>query len=129
MVAAFFSIGSMLIAGWWTRRKDRAGIGDPEEFEDDVEDFVRPVVRDEPVEVEQTYQTPSYSTPSYSRPVTPAAPAAPTQANVDPLTLDARTRYKMMKSQSRFSSSARNNLWGGGHGSAYGARREEERDY
>jgi hypothetical protein len=114
MAVAFFSVGAMMISGWWTRRKDRAGV--VEEQEEEVEEFMEPV------------RTPSYpvndvpvqSNYEQARPVTPT---------VDPLTLDARTRYRLMKSQGRFSSTARNNLWGGGAGSAYGQPREEGRDY
>ncbi|OGJ43563.1 hypothetical protein A2974_02150 [Candidatus Peregrinibacteria bacterium RIFCSPLOWO2_01_FULL_48_20] len=98
MVLAFASIGLMIIAGWMARRKE-------DEENDNVEDVLEAAAPVTPV-----------STPSYSVPVTGMA-ARPT---VDPLTLDARTRYKMMRSQGRYSSNAQNNLWGSGAGSAFG---------
>ena len=114
-----------MISGWWVRRKEKAG-GGAEEGEDDMEDVapapVRAFVEQEqpglrPV---QTASRPLYTEPTYAqdRP----APAAP----VDPLTLDAKTRYKMLQSQGRYSSTARNNLWGSGSGSAYGRVNRED---
>ena len=67
---------------------------------------------------------PSSTTPAYQRPS--SGPASSTRAGqygagsgVDPLTLDAKTRYKMMKSQARYSQTAQKNLWGGGQESAF----------
>ncbi len=139
MVVAFVSIGAMMISGWWTRRKEKAG-GEVEEREDDLEDTMVEPVMDEDVPVEtSSYNQPNYSQPSYSTPQErPAysgssyvrANETPTaQQGVDPLTLDPKTRYKMMQSQNRYSSAARNNVWGSGSGSAYGARRREDSQY
>lgn len=121
MIIAFFSIGALMISGWWVRRKERAGVGD-EEPEYEVEDSARPVTTpSESIPVESSYETPYYE---------PARPSvAQTAQEVDPLTLDARTRYKMMKAQGHYSSSARNNLWGGNRtGTPYGVQRAVEED-
>ena len=124
MAIAFFSVGAMMISGWWTRRKDRSGVEEEQVMEEFTEPIATPVqapsypVSEVPVQT-NTYEQARPAAPSYGTP----------QSTVDPLTLDARTRYRLMKSQGRFSSTARNNLWGGGQGSAYGVRREEERDY
>ena len=104
MVLAFASIGMMIIAGWVARRK--------EDEEDDKEEDI----------LEEVTPVPTYSVPSYSAPVSsiPSRPTYGANQSVDPLTLDARTRYKMMRSQGRYSSNAQNNLWGSGAGSAFG---------
>jgi len=72
--------------------------------------------------LEEVTPVPTYSVPSYSAPVSsiPSRPTYGANQSVDPLTLDARTRYKMMRSQGRYSSNAQNNLWGSGAGSAFG---------
>lgn len=136
MVVAFVSIGTMIIAGWLARKKEN-------EEEDDVEDIMSDVM---PVEAPVSHAMPSYSVPISSTPVTPSyqmparpasayqqssfttpvAPVAP--AGVDPLTLDARTRYKMMQSQGRYSSNAKTNLWGSGRGSAFSRPVDETQD-
>lgn len=128
MIAAFLSIGALMISGWWVRRKEKA-LGGAEEREDDLEDaFVEPVRAAETVPV-QTASRPLYTEPIQDRPAygatRPVAEPVAT-APVDPLTLDAKTRYKMLQSQGRYSSTARNNLWGSGGGSAYGRGRVEE---
>lgn len=124
MVVAFASIGVMILAGYLVRRKEGSE-------EDDVEDILS----------EATPVTPAYSTPvtpsptpNYSVPVssTPAAsvsrPAYSGGSSVDPLTLDPRTRYKMMRSQTRYSQNAQSNLWGGGTGSAFSRANRVESD-
>ncbi len=147
MVVAFASIGAMMISGWWTRRKEKAG-GETEERENEMEDTMAEPVMDEEVPVEtSSYSQPSYSQPTYSQPSYSTPQERPaysgssyvranetpaTQHGVDPLTLDPKTRYKMMQSQNRYSSAARNNVWGSGGGSAYGAARrrmEEDSQY
>lgn len=135
MILAFFSIGALMISGWWVRRKERAG-GEGDEQEYEMEDSARPLATpSEAIPVETVYETPYYEPvrPAYSvapvAPVAPATPVAQAAHEVDPLTLDARTRYKMMKAQGHYSASARNNLWGGSRtGSPYGARRPLEED-
>ncbi|MEK7146385.1 MAG: hypothetical protein AAB802_04380 [Patescibacteria group bacterium] len=108
LIFAFVSVGILIVGGYLANRRA------PKEVE-------------EPEEEEAEYSSP-ISTPSYSSPMptyTPPAPAAPsssvsplfnnsTPSGVDPLTLDARTRYRMMNS------SARTNLWQ--------RQRSEERD-
>lgn len=136
MMTAFFSIGALMIAGWWVNRKEKAvAAGGGEEREDDgFEDtYVAPVRASEEVPVETAsrplYTQPSFNTvqerPAYSQPVQQAA------TPVDPLTLDAKTRYKMLKSQGHYSPNARNNLWGSGSGSAFGrpTRVEDDNQY
>lgn len=133
MMTAFFSIGALMISGWWVNRKEKAG-GEVEEREDELEDtYTAPVYASEDVPVETAsrplYQ-PSFNTvqdrPAYSQPIQPVQQATP----VDPLTLDAKTRYKMLKAQGHYSPNARNNLWGSGSGSAFGrATREEDNQY
>lgn len=107
MIVAFVSIGVMAIAGWWTRRTES-------EDEDNVEDIMQ---NQEPVRVvTPTYNAQTYTVPTYSAPVTPNNNSA--DDSVDPLTLDAKTRYKMMRSQGQhYSPSARNNFWGSQNGS------------
>ncbi|MEK9159873.1 MAG: hypothetical protein AAB383_04040 [Patescibacteria group bacterium] len=125
MIVAFLSIGALMISGWWTRRKEKAeqgtlASGEGEEREDDLEDaYVAPVTSSRPL-YEPTQERPQYAAPRAVEP-TPA-PTAP----VDPLTLDAKTRYKMLQSQGRYSSTARNNLWGSGGGSAYGRSNRDD---
>lgn len=52
--------------------------------------------------------------PSYSAPSRVPSPRTENSSdeNVDPLTLDAKTRYKMMRSQQRRSTDSQGNLWG-----------------
>lgn len=108
MMMAFFSVGLMMISGYMTRRNEK---NESEELEPYVDDA--PVATPAPTVVPQSYAA--------AAPVGPQATVSPTPSPaVDPLTLDARTRYRMMQSQQRYSSGARNNLWGSGTGSAYG---------
>lgn len=129
MLVAFGSIGVMIIAGWVAHKKELAG------KYDDIDDVftnpepAKPVTSFTPKPAPNLSSTPraTYSTPSVSSSTpTPRPAPRPTPepysgggAGVDPLTLDAKTRYKMMQSQQRYSSGARNNLWGSGNGSAY----------
>lgn len=127
MLIAFGSIGVMIVAGWIAYKKEKAG------KYDDIDDvFVNPEPEQKPVTTFTPRQAPSLSSTPRSTYSTPSAPSTPTpstrptpepysggNSGVDPLTLDAKTRYKMMKSQQRYSAGARNNLWGGGGGSAY----------
>ncbi|MFA6023865.1 MAG: hypothetical protein WC777_01445 [Candidatus Gracilibacteria bacterium] len=127
MVAAFISIGALMISGWWVRRKEKAG-GGMEDRENELEDFMATPVAPAPMP-SYSVPTPSYVVPVQDRiPQPQVQPAPQAQVPVDPLTLDARTRYKMMKSQGHYSSSARNNLWGSGSGSAFGRQARIEED-
>ncbi len=129
MMIAFFSIGALMISGWWVNRKEKSASG-TEEGEDDLEDAYVAPVRAETVPV-QTASRPLYEPaftqdrPTYAAPRAVEPTPAPT-APVDPLTLDAKTRYKMLQSQGRYSSTARNNLWGSGSGSAYGRANRDD---
>ena len=106
MVIAFASIGMMIIAGWIARRKESE-----EEAQTAAEDILEettPVIQ---------VSVPTYNAPTY--PVT-SRPTYGASQSVDPLTLDPRARYKMLRSQGRYSTSAQGNLWGSGAGSAFG---------
>lgn len=131
MVLAFGALGMMAISGWWTQRTEHE--------EDDVEDFMRPVESTPAAPSVLTY-SPDYepsreptrvSPPSYSAPLNSnASGSSQATSGVDPLTLDPKTRYKIMRSQGRYSSAAQNNLWGSGTGSAYSSRQGDyENDY
>ncbi|MFA5793222.1 MAG: hypothetical protein WC897_05150 [Candidatus Gracilibacteria bacterium] len=115
MMVAFLSVGLMMIAGYFAKKYEKNEAEETLEFN----------VEEQNVEPAQsTYASPS--TASYQNPPTYSPSAGhqiPVQTSltdkVDPLTLDVKTRYKMMQSQTRYSSSARGNLWGGGNGSAF----------
>lgn len=115
MMVAFAAVGMMLISGYMIRRKES-------EESEELEAYIEPVMEQARPAVSPVFTpmpTPSaYSAPSYSAPQPVQVTPAP--AGVDPLTLDAKTRYRMMQSQNRYSSSARGNLWGSGNGSPYG---------
>lgn len=124
MILAFLSIGTLMISGWWVRRKERSAGAEGEEREYEMEDIITPMpIPSESIPVE-TIVAPSYQAARNF------APNMVKEPEIDPLTLDARTRYKMMKAQGgQHSPSARNNLWGGNrNGSPYSARRPLEED-
>lgn len=105
MMLAFFFVGTLIISGWLTRRKEK-------EEKDEIEEFLSPQASGV-----QTYDQASLNVPPSS-----------VEPFVDPLTIDPRTRYKMMQSKTRLSTAARNNFWGSGSGSAFARlnRVEEE---
>ena len=114
MLIAFASIAFMVIAGYLANRREQKG-----EYDEDIEDImtnVEPVQTVQPMP--QPILQPTYSAP-ISRPVqtvraTPQPelrPQADSEFNGDPLTLDAKTRYKMMRQQMRKSQEAQSNLW------------------
>jgi len=114
MMMAFLSAGLMVISGYFARKYEAVHGEEAELF---VEE-----------EMPQSYATPMPS--SYAAPERRvqsslmdmgAGEGAGVGSGVDPLTLDAKTRYKMMQSQMRYSSSAKTNLWGSGRGSAFGS--------
>lgn len=112
MVITFASIGMMIIAGWIARHKEG------EEGEEWAQTPADAEVMKEATSLgtmNRPTSAPIYTAPSYSISPRPA---------VDPLTVDARTRYKMLRSQGRYSSSAQNNLWGSGAGSAFGQQNQ-----
>lgn len=145
MVIAFASIGIMLISGWVTYRREKAG-----KFED-IEDFMTNPTTDvfEPANQNLSSSGLGYS-PSRATTATLARPngaygggvnssnkpsvsssavgAVGAPDGVDPLTIDAKTRYKMIRSQARYSGNAKRNLWGGGQGSAFGKLNQVEAD-
>lgn len=139
MLIAFASIAVMIISGWMTHRKEKAGKFDdiddfmtnptPANIEAEQSSYARPITTS-PRPAQSLSQTPTHT--EYSRPTpSPTRNEVPVQSNdssrpaygsgsgVDPLTLDPKTRYKMMRSQARYSSAAKKNLWGSGGGSAY----------
>jgi len=132
MMTAFVAIAVMVIAGWITHRKEKAG------GYEDIDDFMMNPGANDAIDMEEraVANYPGYEVPTVvsepSRPaarpvvrasVTPSMAPRPSTMSapdgVDPLTLDAKTRYKMMRSQSRYSDSAKKNLWGSGQGSAF----------
>jgi hypothetical protein len=94
MLVAFISIGFMVSSGWLTHRREKKG-----EFDEEMEDFMvapEPAPAPEPIQHIQSATKPlTYGT-----------------YEGDPLKLDAKTRYKMMKQQQRRSTNAQENLWG-----------------
>jgi len=147
MTLAFLSIGTLIIGGWWAKRKEASGeyaqrekeIEEAEEAEEAQAAAASiQAVQPEPVPVMHTqplYSPTPQATPQYEAPQTqvipdyePVRPEPVTPSNVDPLTLDAKTRYKLMKQRERQSSHSRNNLWAGAKDRpAYGAKRTERR--
>jgi hypothetical protein len=113
MMTAFFAVGAMMISGWMTRRKES-------EESVEMEAYV------EPVEVERAAAVSPVFTPMPNPQPVGAEPGL--RPVVDPLTLDAKTRYRMMQAQDRYSARARTNLWGSGNGSPYGAGRSADQD-
>ncbi len=93
MFLAFTGIGLMMISGWMAHRREKN-----ESFEETEEVFTNPTLE-----------------PTRMTSVSPAA----SSVQADPLTLDPKTRWKMMRSQTRYSQAAKNNLWGGGGASAF----------
>lgn len=149
MSVAFISVGSLLIAGWWAKRKEQSG--DYEKHEKELEEAevaaaaMQAIPTPEPEPIQVMHQQPMQSSyrrvqeaTHYSEPpranaydYEPVRPEPMPTSDVDPLTLDARARYKLMKQRSQQSGHAQNNLWGGGtsklQGPAYGADRTERR--
>lgn len=98
MFVAFMSLGIMLISGYLARRKDSEEEPEPIEMVNEI-----PEPMPSPVQ-------------SYERPHVSPQPAS----SVDPLTLDPKTRYKMMQAQMRqnqSTSGAPANYWGSGSNS------------
>lgn len=111
MFVSFVSLAILVTAGLLTHRKEKNG-----EHEDDIEDIM---TNAEPVET--PVSTPQYSHAASTRPLySPTQTSRPTSPysrpegayQGDPLQLDAKTRYKMMKSQARRQEAAQSNLWG-----------------
>ena len=109
MMMAFLSAGLMVISGYFARKYE-ATHGEETEF------FVEEEVPSAPVSAPNSYAMPERRVQSSLMDLSAGA-----GEGVDPLTLDAKTRYKMMQSQMRYSSSAKTNLWGSGKGSAFGS--------
>lgn len=106
LIFAFVSIGILIVGGYLANRRAPKEVEEPEE----EEAYSAPISTPSYTSPMPTYTPP---TPSYSSPTpTPSSASIPT--GVDPLTLDARTRYRML------SSNARTNLWQ--------RHRSEERD-
>jgi hypothetical protein len=103
MFVAFMSLGIMLVSGYLARRKDSEEEPEPIEMVNEIPEIT---------------PTQSYTAPvqAYERPH-----VSPQQvSSVDPLTLDPKTRYKMMQAQMRqnqITSGAPANYWGSGSNS------------
>jgi hypothetical protein len=151
MLFAFASISVMVISGWMTHRREKAGKFDEIDADELMQNPVgagiaRPVASPiaSPIASPDTeifepgatyssgYQRPtgaysgngvtgSVGLENGSRRSTVSSTAGSTVGStenpgggVDPLTLDAKTRYKMLRAQQRRSESAKTNLWGNG---------------
>lgn len=100
MFVAFMALGVMLVTGYLSRRKDSEEEPEPIEMVNEIPE-VAPV---------QSYTAPVQS---YERPHVSPQQTSP----VDPLTLDPKTRYKMMQAQMRQNQSTSGtpaNYWGSG---------------
>lgn len=93
MMLAFASSGVMLLTGYWAHRKEKT------EEPEDIADLFEPMEAEPQVAASVPVQQPLQST---VRPLT--------TFSGDPLTLDARTRYKMMKRAESMSQDR--NYWG-----------------
>lgn len=126
MTFAFISLGLMALSGWLSRNKEDA---ESEEVIEDFEERIPPVmrsyeaplhpeaIRSEPMDV--PVQT-SFSQPRAQASSTPAPYSGGATPSVDPLTLDPRTRYKLMQSRMRKEGTIHSgpNFWGNGSGTA-----------
>jgi hypothetical protein len=140
MTVAFLSIGTMIIAGWWAKRKESSGEYEKREQEiaeaeaaAEAERAAQPVQVMQSQPMQQRPMPSSYNAPAPqpAQPVQTYQPVQPERgpgADVDPLTLDAKTRYKLMKQRMRQSETARGNYWGAKPAAEpYGANRSERR--
>lgn len=140
MTVAFLSVGTLLIAGWWAKRKEKSG--EYEQREKAIADAEEEARAVEAVQPFTPTPMPRHDYGTYEAPVddyvpvvdTPSTPAYAPQidhASVDPLTLDPKERYRLLKQRQRQSSHAQNNLWGGGSRAyerpAYGADPSQRR--
>ncbi|MBT4384970.1 hypothetical protein HOD30_04465 [Candidatus Peregrinibacteria bacterium] len=122
MLMTFGALAVMLIAGYVTYRRELKMEDETEDIEDIMTNAepvlvnpeptftpaARPISRPTPVDVSEAVppSIPARANSPYSRPAG--------AYGGDPLQLDAKTRYKMMKSRERQSKNAEGNLWGGG---------------
>ena len=120
MTFAFISLGLMALSGWLSRNKEDAVseevITDVEEPSYEAPRYTTPV-QSEPMDV--PVQT-SFSQPRAQASSTPAPYSGGATPSVDPLTLDPRTRYKLMQSRMRKEGTIHSgpNFWGNGSGTA-----------
>ncbi len=129
MTFAFITTGLMMIAGWFSRNK-------VEETEEVLE------YEEEEVQEDRPFAGPSYASYEQARPVSspvsapvqdipvqtsyaqPTAQPTPVAASGDPLTMDAKTRYKLMQARLRSQNGSVHygggnaNFWGGRNGSS-----------
>lgn len=127
MTFAFLMSGFMMLAGWLSSRKETNE--EEEVYEEDVEDVEiedRPFAGPSPLPSYTQERVSSAFQPTYSQPAVQEQPVAAAPANVDPLTMDAKTRYRLMQSRLRQEGqggsmhygSGSSNLWGGQHNRA-----------
>lgn len=121
MTFAFISLGLMALSGWLSRNKEDSVseevITDVEEPSYEAPRYTAPVrpeatVRSEPMDVpvQTSFTQPKAQTSSNPAPYSGGA------GSVDPLTLDPRTRYKLMQSRMRKEGTIHSgpNFWGNG---------------
>ncbi len=114
MMLAFVTAGIMFVAGWVAHRQEKNA---PEEETDEAMVNPSPTptfqATPEPAAAFQTHR-PVHTPPIHAPSVHAAneAQSVPSAFVGDPLTLDIKTRYKLMRSQERQSAGARENLWG-----------------
>ncbi len=157
MTIAFFSVGVLIIGGWWTRKCEANGkygnsndqLSVPEKemsfmnaktipTEENV-DIYSSQYTEQPLHSytpEQKSQhdainpTVSVQSNSETQPYTDPATKTPNSNAFDGRVLDAKARYKLMKQRQRQSAHAKNNLWGGARNydhSAYTSRQNDRR--
>ena len=135
MTFAFIMTGFMMIAGWLSSRKE-SGVEEEMDYEEDVQDVEiedRPFAGPSPLPTSYTQERVSSAFQSQPEPVQsyPQEPVAATPVNGDPLTMDAKTRYRLMQSRLRSQGQGQGgsmhygngagNLWGGRNsGTPYG---------
>lgn len=111
MIAAFFATALMLIGGWLAHRKEKNGEEDEmEEVMTHATPVQQPFTR--PVQTVQSVPSSAVQNPAPIRRAEPVQDV-PSAFTGDPLTLDAKTRYKLMRARQRQSQAAKDNLWGG----------------
>lgn len=133
MVVAFASLFVMVMAGWQANRKEKNGdfedldemvIHEPEEAPVATAEPVyhaapQQTVHAEPVrsyhaEPARDFSNHSYTAQRMRQSVSEESTTTPQNTQgVDPLTMSAKERYKMMRQRQRMSDAAKGNLWQG----------------
>ncbi|MFT7183995.1 MAG: hypothetical protein ACI9QC_000321 [Oceanicoccus sp.] len=139
MTIALISVGTLIISGWWAKRKELSGEYDKKEQELEEMDEAMAAIKavtppaPEPIPVSHAplYTPPARPQAQYQAPQYQTVQPEPAAVDntVDPLTLDAKTRYKLMKQRMRHNETSRQNLWGTANTQSdpYGANRTGSR--